>query len=459
MDDPILLSRIQFALTICFHYLFPPLSIGLGLILVITGGMWLKTKQEVYMKLTKFWTKIFGIIFVLGVASGIVMEFQFGTNWANYSRFVGDVFGPILASEALFAFFLESGFLAIMLFGWGRVGPKTQFFSACMVCLGAHFSAVWIIVANAWMQTPAGYKIVEGPHGEIAVTGDFYEVLFNPSTLDRLSHTLAGCWLAGATLVLSVSAWYLIKNRHVDFARKGVKISLVVGIAAILATIVTGDWSSREVASTQPTKFAAMEGVAETRSHAPLHAIGIINRETYEFTGISFPSMLSLMTYYDGAHEVKGLNEFTKDELPPVPEVFYSFHLMVYIGMAMALLFAVAAWAWWRGWLFDKRWLLWAFVISVLGPQIANQIGWMVAELGRQPWIVYGMLKTRDAASPSLTATEALLSLGMFVVIYSLLFALFIYQLSDKFIKGPDDEAHEADEGSGKQQIPPYLNN
>lgn len=456
MDDPIFLSRLQFALTICFHYIFPPLSIGLGVALVIMGGLWLKTKNEIYHNLAKFWTKIFGIIFALGVASGIVMEFQFGTNWAGYSRFVGDIFGSILASEALFAFFLESGFLAVLLFGWDRVGPKMHFFSTCMVCLGAHFSAIWIIVANSWMQTPTGYRIVDGPTGPKAEITSFYEVIFNPSSMDRLAHTLAGCWLAGATLVISVSAWYVLKGRFTEFAQKGLKIGLVLGIFGIGAAVITGDFGSRLAARTQPTKFAAMEGIQKTGPDANLHVIGVINRETHEFTGISLPGMLSWMTYYDTKAPVTGLDQFSKDQLPPVPEVFYGFHLMVYLGAAMALLFAVGAYAWWKGWLFQKRWLLWYLVFSVLAPQLANQIGWMVAELGRQPWIVYGMLKTRDAVSPTLSAPEALASLAMFGVIYLLLFALFIYQLNHKIKTGPSPGPEE-DHGHGKQQIP-FLN-
>lgn len=220
MDDPVLLSRLQFAITIMFHYIFPPMTIGLGVVLVALEGLWLKTKNDLYHKQAKFWTRIFGIIFALGVASGIVMEFQFGTNWADYSRCVGDIFGSPLAAEGIFAFFLESGFLAILLFGWDKVGPKMHFLSSCMVALGAHFSAIWIIVANSWMQTPAGYKLVE-VNGKIqAHITSFYDVVFNPSTVDRLTHALAGCWLAGATLVLSVSAWYILKKRFTGGSEK-----------------------------------------------------------------------------------------------------------------------------------------------------------------------------------------------------------------------------------------------
>ncbi len=439
MDDPVLLSRLQFALTICFHYLFPPLSIGLGLVLVIFGALWLKTKNEVYHSLARFWTRIFGVIFALGVASGIVMEFQFGTNWAVYSRYVGDIFGSVLASEALFAFFLESGFLGILLFGWNRGGPKMHFFSTCMVCLGAHFSAIWIIVANSWMQTPAGYRIVEGPLGPRTEITSYYEVLFNPSSFERLSHTIIGCWLAGATLVISVSAWYLLKNRHRDFAVKGLKTGLMVAIISCLLALWTGDTSIRGVARNQPAKFAALEYVETTQTRAPLRLVGIIDSEKQEFKGISIPGMLTWLTYYDANKSITGLDEFPPDELPSVPTVFYGFHIMVYIWCALTAILGMAGYAWWKGRLFETRWLLWCLVLSVLAPQLANQIGWMVAEMGRQPWIVYGILKTKDAVSSTLSYQEALASLAMFTVIYLLLFALFIYQINSKIKKGPDE--------------------
>src|ERR1700678_557407 len=232
--DVVLLARIQFALTIMFHYLFPPLTIGLGVLMVIIEGLWIKTGEEIYEKMALFWTKIFAVNFALGVSTGIVMEFQFGTNWASYSRFVGDVFGSALAAEGIFAFFLESGFLAILLFGWDRVGRKLHFFATCMVCFGAHFSAVWIVVANSWMQTPTGYHIVgQGMHARAEVT-DFWAVIFNPSSTDRLFHTICGAWSAGSFLVVSVSAWYLLKNKFPEFARRSLRIGLIVALIASL---------------------------------------------------------------------------------------------------------------------------------------------------------------------------------------------------------------------------------
>lgn len=455
MDDPVLLSRLQFALTIMFHYIFPPMTIGLGVVLVGLEGLWLKTKNELYHNQAKFWTRIFGIIFALGVASGIVMEFQFGTNWADYSRCVGDIFGSPLAAEGIFAFFLESGFLALLLFGWDKVGPKMHFFASCMVALGAHFSAIWIIVANSWMQTPAGYKLVE-VNGKIqAHITSFYEVVFNPSTIDRLTHVLAGCWLAGATLVLSVSAWYILKNRFTGGAKKSFKVALVVGLIGVAVMGITGDSSGRGVAIHQPAKFAAMEGVMESGAPKALHLVGWMNPSTHEVTGISIPYMLTFLTHHDLDTPITGMNDIPQDERPPILPVFYSFHIMILIGTALGALFLVGLWAWKRGWLFKKRWLLWCFVFSVLGPQIANQVGWIVAEMGRQPWIVYGILKTENAVSPTLSAGEALASLGMFAVIYTLLLALFIYQVSHKIHNGPAREAGEDDgTGEGKRYIP-----
>src|SRR5476651_1050788 len=249
--DVLLLSRLQFAFTIAFHYIYPPLSIGLGMVLVIMEGLWIRTGDKLYHEMARFWTKIFALTFAIGVATGIVMEFEFGTNWATYSRYVGDIFGSALAAEGIFAFFLESGFLALLLFGWDKVGRKLHFFATCMVALGAHFSAVWIVVANSWMQTPAGYHIVgEGLHARAEIT-DFWQVVLNPSMVDRLSHTICGAWQAGAFLVISVSAWYLLKRKHLEFARASLKVGLTVALVASLLQAVTGHTSAQGVATNQ----------------------------------------------------------------------------------------------------------------------------------------------------------------------------------------------------------------
>ena len=316
--DVLTLSRIQFGATIAFHYIYPPLSIGLGVLLVVMEGLWLKTNQPVYHQMARFWTKVFALTFAIGVATGIVMEFEFGTNWATYSRFVGDVFGSALAAEGIFAFFLESGFLAVLLFGWDRVGRKLHFFSTCMVCLGAHFSAIWIVVANSWMQTPAGYHIVgEGMKARAEIT-DFRELVFNPSSMDRLFHTLCGAWQAGAFLVVSVSAWYLLKKRHLDFARASLKVGLTVALAGSLLQLVSGDSSARGVAKNQPEKLAAFEGLYNTTSNAPLTLVGWVDEQNQKVVGIQWPGMLSLLAYMTRAAVVTGLNDYAPEDRPPV---------------------------------------------------------------------------------------------------------------------------------------------
>jgi cytochrome d ubiquinol oxidase subunit I len=416
------------------------LSIGLGVLLVVMEGLWLKTNKPVYHQMARFWTKVFALTFAIGVATGIVMEFEFGTNWATYSRFVGDVFGSALAAEGIFAFFLESGFLAVLLFGWDRVGRKMHFFSTCMVCLGAHFSAIWIVVANSWMQTPAGYHIVgEGLKARAEVT-NFWEVVFNPSSMDRLFHTLCGAWQAGAFLVVSVSAWYLLKKRHLDFARASLKVGLTVALFASLLQLVSGHTSAQGVAKNQPEKLAAFEGRYETRTNAPLTLLGWVDEKNERFLfNVEIPGMLSWLAHGDMNAPVTGLNEFKPEDRPPVNLSFQFFHLMVAVGFGMILIAALGLLYFWEDSLFEKRWLLWTLVLSVLGPQIANQAGWFAAEVGRQPWIVYHLMRTPAGLSAVVQANVVLTSLILFTVIYFLLFAVFIYLLNDKIQHGPDD--------------------
>lgn len=406
--DVELLSRIQFAVTIGFHYIYPPLSIGLGVSLVIMEAMYMRTRDVMYLEMTKFWAKIFGLIFALGVATGIVMEFEFGTNWASYSRFVGDVFGSALAAEGVFAFFLESGFLAILLFGWDKVKPGMHFFATIMVAFGAHFSAIWIIIANSWMQTPAGYHIVETANGLRAEITDFWALVFNPSTVDRLSHTVMGAWQAGAFFVISVGAFYLIKKRHQEFAKRSIKVGLIVAVVASLMQLVTGHSSGAMIAEYQPAKLAAFEGVYETQTKAPMTVFGWVDEKNEKVIGLQIPGMLSYLVHGDVNREVIGLHEFAPEDRPPVQFVFQTYHLMVAIGMLLILLAVGGAILAWRGILFEKAWLLWIFVFSVLLPQIANQLGWISAEVGRQPWIVQGLMRTSEGVSKSVGAGEGL---------------------------------------------------
>ncbi len=439
--DVLLLSRLQFALTTAFHYLYPPLSIGLGLLLVINEGMWLWTKKPLYHQMARFWTKVFALTFAIGVATGIVLEFEFGTNWATYSRYVGDVFGSALAAEGIFAFFLESGFLAVLLFGWDKVGPKVHFLATCMVAFGAHFSAIWIIVANSWMQTPAGFHIVgEGLAARAEIT-DFWAMVFNPSSMERLWHTVIGCWQAGAWLMVSVGAWYLLKKRHREFALASVKLGLVVAAVAAVLSLVSGHESAAGVAKNQPAKLAAFEGQYETTARAPLFLFGWVDEKTETTRGVAIPGMLSYLVHGDGNAVVPGLRDpaLAADGRPPVNFTFQLYHIMVGVGFALIGLGAWAAWAWWRGTLADSRLLLCVLTLSVLGPQIANQAGWWAAEVGRQPWIVYRLLKTSDALSKVVTANQVVASMVMFGVVYVLLFAVFVFLLNDKIQHGPDD--------------------
>jgi cytochrome d ubiquinol oxidase subunit I len=437
--DVLALSRLQFALTIAFHYLFPPLSIGLGILLVTVEGLWLATKKPLYHQMARFWTKVFALTFAIGVATGIVMEFEFGTNWAAYSRYVGDVFGSALAAEGIFAFFLESGFLAVLLFGWDKVGPRLHFFATCMVALGAHFSAIWIVVANSWMQTPAGFHIVGQGLAARAEVTDFWAMVFNPSSLDRLSHTLVGAWQAGAWLMVSVGAWYLLHRRHRDFALASVKIGLVLAAIAAILSLASGHASAQGVARNQPAKLAAFEGLWQTAPQAPLHLFGWVDEARGRTRGPEVSGLLSWLAYGESGRPVTGLEAIPRADRPPVNATFQLFHLMVGVGCALIGLAAWATLALWRGRLEQSRLLLWLLTFAVLGPQLANQAGWWAAEVGRQPWIVYGLLRTFQGLSPVVTAGQVAASIAMFSLVYLLLFAVFVFLLNEKIRHGPDD--------------------
>jgi cytochrome d ubiquinol oxidase subunit I len=453
--DAVTLSRIQFALTIMFHYLFPPLTIGLGAFLVFLEGRYLKTKDPQFEAAAKFWVKIFALNFAIGVASGIVMEFQFGTNWAAYSRYVGDVFGAALAAEGIFAFFLESGFLALLVFGWDKVSPRMHFFSTLMVALGSIFSAIWIVVAISWQQTPAGFAIreFEGPAGIVkrAELTDFWSVVFNPSAMDRLVHVLIGAFILGAFFVLSISAFYLLKNRHIDFARKSFATALIVAAIASVAMLISGDSQGRMVARYQPAKLAAMEGIFKsTDVGAPIHVFGLPDATAKSVHySIEIPGLLSFLVHRDFGKPVSGLDRFEPD-VPPVAIPFFSFHIMVGLGIYFIVLTLYGLWRYKRGKLFQARWLLWVFVFSVIGPYIANELGWVAAEVGRQPWIVYDQLRTSDAVSQGLTSSQVIGSIVMFGVIYTMLFAVWIFLLNDKIQRGPEPPTTKEAEPTGK---------
>jgi cytochrome bd ubiquinol oxidase subunit I len=438
--DVVLLSRIQFALTSGFHYIYPPLSIGIGLMLVLFEGIYLKTKDPLYKKVTKFWVKIFALTFALGVATGLVQLFGFGTNWARYSRYVGDVFGSALGAEGIFAFFLEAGFLGIMLFGWDRVSKKMHYFSTICVAAGAHFSAIWIVIANSWMQTPAGYAIVGEGLKEKAVVTDFWQMIFNPSSVDRLVHVILGCWLSGIFLILSVSAYYYLKKQHLAFSRVTMKLGLFASAIVLVLQLISADSTSRGVARDQPSKLAAMEGIYRTEEATPFTLFGWVDEKQERVRGIQIPGVLSYLVHHDFKTPVIGFDQIPKDERPPIGIVFQSFHLMVAMWGLMAFITIAALYYWKKKQLARKKWVLWFLIFSVTFPQIANQVGWMTAEIGRQPWIVYGVLKTSQGVSPTIVSSQVVVSILMFIVIYVLLFALFMFLLNHKIQHGPDEE-------------------
>ena len=452
--DVEILSRIQFAFTVSFHYIYPPLSIGLGVMLVLMEGAYLKTGDKIYETMTRFWIKVFALIFGIGVATGIVMEFEFGTNWATYSRFVGDIFGSALAAEGIFAFALESGFLGLLLFGWNRVSPKVHFFATIMVALGSMFSAIWIVVANSWQQTPAGFHIVGNGLKVRAEITDFWAMVFNPSSIDRLSHVLVGSLLAGSFLVLSVHAYYLLKNRHIELSKKAFKIALVVASIAGLSQLFTGHRSAVGVSINQPAKLAAFEGHYDSMQAADMFLLGYVDMKKQKAYGLNIPGGLSFLLYQNFTTPVKGLNAFAENNRPkPINAIFQAYHLMVIIGMTIIGLTLFALFLWWRGKLFSYKWLMAVFSFSVILPQLANQLGWFSAEMGRQPWVVYGLLRTSDALSKAVKANQVIFSLILFTFIYSLLFSLFIYLLNKKIQHGFDDDVVEAIPEYSKRNI------
>ncbi len=415
--DTILLSRFQFGFTVFFHFLFPPLSIGLATIIAFMEYKYWRSRDPLYDSMARFWFKLFSIIFAVGVATGIAMEFQFGTNWSEYSVYVGDIFGAPLAAEGLFAFFLESTFMGLLLFGRDKIGRTMRFAASVLVAAGSTLSAFWIIAANSWMQTPAAFKVENGR----AIMTDFGGAIFNPSTMPRFLHTVDAAWITGAFFVMGVSAYILLKGKNLETARNSLKISVVFGLMAVLLQFGLGDAHSRQVAVTQPVKMAAFEGMWETRSRAPLHLIGFPDpkNEVTRFD-LGIPGLLSLIVYRDVNAVVPGLKDFPAAERPPVLLTYWSYRLMVAAAGWMLLITIAGAYLLARGKLYNCRIFLYALVFSTLVPVLVNELGWMAAEFGRQPWIVYGLLKTGAAASP-LPAYQVLISTVGFVMVYAAL--------------------------------------
>lgn len=437
--DATFLSRLQMAFTLGFHILFPTLNIGLAVFLALLEGLWLKTGNEAYIRLYRFWVKLFALAFGMGVVSGVVLAFEFGTNFDRFAEAVGGVLGPLLTYEVLMAFFLEAGFLPVMLFGWGRVGPKVHFFSTLMVAVGTVLSAFWILVANSWMNTPAGYEL---HHGKFIVD-NWAAVVFNPSLPYRLSHMLAATFLTTAFVVAGVSAWHLLRGRQVSLARRG--LSIAMGAAAVLAPaqVFIGDLSGHQVQRDQPMKIAAMEAVWHTTRAAPfvLFAIPDMAAATNR-DAIEIPYMASILLKHDPDGKVLGLNEVKPSDRPFVPIVFFSFRLMVLAGVLLVAVALTGLVLRIKGQLYEKTWFLRACMLSMPLGFVAVIAGWVTTETGRQPWVVYHLLRTVDAATP-LPASSVALSLTLFVAVYALLLAAFLYFAYHMVSKGPEEQLPE----------------
>jgi cytochrome d ubiquinol oxidase subunit I len=438
--DPLLLSRVQFALTIGFHFLFPPISIGLAWLLVILEWLGWKRGDGAYVAAGRFFGKILGVTFAVGVATGIVMEFQFGTNWAEYSKFVGDIFGAPLAAEGLFAFFMESTFLGLYLFGRNKVSKGVHWFSILMVAVGATISAFWIIVANSWQQTPAGY-IVQNGRAELL---SFWDAVFNPSTFHRFFHTIIASLIAGAFIMGGLAAYLVLKNKGGDAARKALFIAVVFGLIVSMAELFpSGHFHAEQVARTQPEKFAALEGLTHGTTHAPIILFGIPIEESSALRAvIDVPGMLSYLAYGSAEAFVPGMADLQAAGYPTPPFVatFVSFHTMVGLGMYFIGFMALGTLLLMKKRLYETRWYLKLLLWSIPLPLLACQFGWIVAEVGRQPWVVYRVLKTADAFSTNVSGGEILFSIIMFSLIYLVLGILYIFILARIVKRGPAGE-------------------
>jgi cytochrome bd ubiquinol oxidase subunit I len=431
--DVVFLSRLQFAAATMFHFLFVPLTLGLSVLVAYMETQYVRTGDETYLRMTKFWAKMFLINFALGVVTGITLEFQFGTNWSKYSAYVGDIFGSLLAIEATVAFFLESTLIGVWIFGWKKLSAKAHATVMWLVAGASNVSAIWILLANGWMQQPTGYTI-RGGRAELT---DFAAVVFNKFGILEILHTIPAGFILSAFFVMGISAYHLLKKQHVDFFTRSFRIALVFGLISSIWVAIEGDQHAVHVTQVQPAKLAAMESHWDTQTQAPIALFAIPDeangRNSVEIGHI--PGLLSLLGYHDINAEVRGLNDFPKDERPPVLLTFLSFRLMVALGTLFILLCIV-------GWFLRKRlvenpWYLRIMLFAIPLPYIAAEAGWVLAEVGRQPWIVYGMLKTADAASP-VAASQVLTSLVAFIAVYGLLGLAGYYLIAKKASQGPE---------------------
>ena len=440
MDSALALHRLHFAFTITFHYLFPQLTMGLALLIVILKTLALRTGNKHYSQAARFWVKIFAINFAMGVVTGIPMEFQFGTNWARFSRNAGGVIGQTLAMEGVFSFFLESTFLGLFVLGEKWLTPKMHWVSAFLVFLGSWLSGFFIIATDAWMQHPVGYKL--GPNGQF-ILDSFWGLILNPWTLWQYLHNMIAAVVTASFVMASIGAFYLLTNRFVEHARIFVRTGVIAGtVATILMIFPTGDGQGRMVADHQPVTLAAMEGLFETSAGAPIVLVGQPDTDNLKLDNpITVPKALSFLTYRRWEAEVKGLKDFPRDDWPDnIPLLYYSYHIMVGLGTLLILLMLLCAWSLWRGRLFQNRALLWALLLALPFPYIATTAGWMTAELGRQPWLIYGVMRTDQGFSSRVSAGNTLFTLLGFMGLYMVLGILFLFLVHREIDHGPTPE-------------------
>ncbi len=437
MDSALLIHRLHFAFTVTFHYLFPQLTMGLAPLIVVLKTLALRHNDESYSQAARFWARIFGINFVIGVVTGIPMEFQFGTNWSHFSRFAGGVIGQTLAMEGMFAFFLESAFLGLFLYGEKRMSARAHWWSAVAVFLGSWLSGFFIIATDAWMQNPVGY--FTAPDGSVQLSS-FWALVLNPWAWWQYAHNMCGAVITGAFVMASVGAFYLLWGKWEEHGRIFVRVGVTTGvIASILQLFPTGDGQGRMLAHLQPTTLAAMEALFESAPNAPLVLIGQPDVPQRKIDNpLLLPGMLSFLTYRRWEAEVRGLNAFPPDLWPDnIPLLYYSYHIMVGLGTIFIAIMVIAAFLLWRGALFRARWMLWVLLLSLPFPYIANTAGWMTAEIGRQPWLVYGLMRTADGYSKLVSAGNGLFTLLGFMGMYMVLGILFLFLVRREIENGP----------------------
>jgi cytochrome d ubiquinol oxidase subunit I len=440
MDSALLIHRLHFAFTVTFHYLFPQLTMGLALLIVVLKTKALRSNDELYNRAARFWARIFGISFVMGVVTGIPMEFQFGTNWSHFSRFAGGVIGHTLAMEGMFAFFLESAFLGLFLYGEKRLSPRAHWLSAVAVFVGSWLSGFFIIATDAWMQYPVGYeKAADGS----AQLSSFWALIFNPWAWWQYAHNMSGAAVTGSFVMVSIGAFYLLWERHQEYGKVFLRTGIVAALVfSIIQLFPTGDGQGKMMAEHQPVTLAAMEALFDSQPGAPLVILGQPNLTERKIDNpIVVPRMLSFLTYRAWEAEVKGLNAFPPQLWPDnILLLYYSYHIMVGLGTIFIAIAVVAAFLLWRGKLFESRWMLWILMLSLPFPFIANTAGWVTAELGRQPWLVYGLMMTRDGYSKTVSAGNGIFTLLGFMGMYTVLALLFAFLVRREIEQGPAAE-------------------